>query len=554
MTTAGPNAPGTLANDSAVGSVAWSNPGNAGSSNDSYATFSGAGVQSNYLKVSNFGFAIPAGATINGVQAAIERKSANATSIRNTRDTILRLTVGDVVSGDNKAATGTNWPTTDATANYGGAADLWGLTPSVSDINGSGFGLVLSATTTGITTGSVDAITITITYTVSGTTYTQSVTGSVSGTGTLKIEVRRGVAGAVTGAGVLGRVTGRGVFGAATVTGAVWRTACKAVVGSVAVAGALTVARTIILVLVGSIAAVGGLARRVGRSVGASVAGAGAVGRSVGRGVGGSVTGAGGLARRIGRVVAGSVTGQGAVSRRTGKGLTGSSGATGVINRATRKGVTGAVTGAGAINRTTRKGLTGSLSPAGVLSAIRSAGVFLVNLAGSLTANGALGRAARKGLTGQTQAQGTIGRATRKGLVGSLTATGIVGRIRSLLLSVGGAVAPVGSVSKCTSKEQVSSIYSSGAVVKRIGKRLAGLLTSFAELIGRLFGTVKRGVVYVSDRAVTGLGLAMVTLWAVDLMDLELVNRVTTGTRPVTLVRVDGKLICRVAIGDTGGQ
>lgn len=54
--------PGTLADDAAVGTVAWSNPSNAASSNDSYATASGAGGTTHYLKATNFGFAIPAGA------------------------------------------------------------------------------------------------------------------------------------------------------------------------------------------------------------------------------------------------------------------------------------------------------------------------------------------------------------------------------------------------------------------------------------------------------------------------------------------------------------
>jgi len=80
----------------------------------------------------------------------------------------VKLVVGGTVSGNNKAATSTKWPTSDGSVSYGGAADLWGLTLSASDVNGSGFGVVLSATssgTNGTTSGSVDHITITVAYT-----------------------------------------------------------------------------------------------------------------------------------------------------------------------------------------------------------------------------------------------------------------------------------------------------------------------------------------------------------------------------------------------------
>jgi len=75
MPDTGAISPGTLADDAAVGAVAWTNPGNAASSDNAYAVFSTSGVQqSHYLKATNFGFSIPAGATIDGVAVSIERK------------------------------------------------------------------------------------------------------------------------------------------------------------------------------------------------------------------------------------------------------------------------------------------------------------------------------------------------------------------------------------------------------------------------------------------------------------------------------------------------
>ena len=57
--------PGTMANDNAVGTVAWVNPDNAKISNNAYATVNSAQSTSYYLKATNFGFSIPTGAPIN---------------------------------------------------------------------------------------------------------------------------------------------------------------------------------------------------------------------------------------------------------------------------------------------------------------------------------------------------------------------------------------------------------------------------------------------------------------------------------------------------------
>ena len=74
MASEGPNDPGTITNV-AYGTQAWANPSNAGSSNDSYATRTLSGV-SDYLRATNFGFAIPSGATIDGILVEVEKRAA----------------------------------------------------------------------------------------------------------------------------------------------------------------------------------------------------------------------------------------------------------------------------------------------------------------------------------------------------------------------------------------------------------------------------------------------------------------------------------------------
>lgn len=69
----GPLNPGTRTNNASGGSVAWINPNNSSASDNTYAEATDG--LSNFLSVSNFGFTIPASATINGIQLDVERKA-----------------------------------------------------------------------------------------------------------------------------------------------------------------------------------------------------------------------------------------------------------------------------------------------------------------------------------------------------------------------------------------------------------------------------------------------------------------------------------------------
>lgn len=168
MTTEGPNAPGTIVSDNTVGTEAWANPGNAASSDDSYAAATlsnGAGI-SEYLLATNFGFSIPAGATINGITVTVE---LSATQSNRVSDNAVRIVKGGTI-GSTDMSNGTAWPTSDINRNYGGASELWGETWAASDINSSGFGFAISADgdSPGSRDARIDLITITIDYTAGG--------------------------------------------------------------------------------------------------------------------------------------------------------------------------------------------------------------------------------------------------------------------------------------------------------------------------------------------------------------------------------------------------
>jgi hypothetical protein len=138
----GPTIAGTGADDSSLGTFVWNSPGNItaddGSEAQSQAT---AGGTSTYLRASNFGFSIPAGATINGITAVIERRSALST--QEAKDQEVKIVKADATKGTTNKAIATVYPTTLTAQSYGGAADLWNETWTSTDINDSDFGFVL---------------------------------------------------------------------------------------------------------------------------------------------------------------------------------------------------------------------------------------------------------------------------------------------------------------------------------------------------------------------------------------------------------------------------
>lgn len=166
--TAGPRSAGTTADDAAVGTLTWSNTANIAASDDSKATVSGnAAAVSHYLKATNFGFTVPAGATINGIQTEWELRK---NGMGNCNDSSSRIVKADGSIGSANKGTSTNLGTSDAYTSYGGAADLWSETWTATAINDSDFGAVLSITFPGASCqAECDHVRITVTYTAAAT-------------------------------------------------------------------------------------------------------------------------------------------------------------------------------------------------------------------------------------------------------------------------------------------------------------------------------------------------------------------------------------------------
>lgn len=172
MASQGPLSAGTVTNDATFGTLAWSNLGNAAASDDTYATASysgGSSTTTQFLCGANFGSTVPAGSTIDGIAVEWEKKSSHKSGGFNVSDTsVYAFKAAATPNPGNNNQIFANWELTDTYATYGGAADLWGQTWTVAEINGSASGTSLRASIisiAGAVTGSVDHVRRTVYYT-----------------------------------------------------------------------------------------------------------------------------------------------------------------------------------------------------------------------------------------------------------------------------------------------------------------------------------------------------------------------------------------------------
>jgi hypothetical protein len=152
-----------------TGGVAWSNPSNITSSDNSYATvnLSNTATSAQVLVATNFGFDLPLHSTIDGVVATFERKASAADTIR---DSHIYLVHNNTLLGSNKISAPAYWSTTEGNVSFGGPADTWGASLTSSIVQDSSFGVLTDAiwqsAYSGTETAYVDSVLITVYYTV----------------------------------------------------------------------------------------------------------------------------------------------------------------------------------------------------------------------------------------------------------------------------------------------------------------------------------------------------------------------------------------------------
>lgn len=241
--TQGPSATGTGANSAIAGptgSEIWATPTNIQALDGAYAastmiaTDDGVGgiIQdgTQYINATNFGFTVPAGATITGVAAAIYKMDGTNTAtypgfIKD--DAVYLIKAGTIQTGWTNKADASAWPIGYVAAtSYGGSADVWGSGGlTVADVNNSGFGVALAAKTSvtvlnshtdnNVRLADTDYISVTIYYTTPVTaswTTPANIVGAPASTFTTAIPVSSTQTAALLatnyGFGVSGTITG----------------------------------------------------------------------------------------------------------------------------------------------------------------------------------------------------------------------------------------------------------------------------------------------------------------------------------------------------------
>ena len=164
---AGPN-PGTVAvsvpRPSATG-IPWQNPANALTVNGQYArSVVTDGEQTELLRVTGYGFKIPANVTIKGVVVQLKRQGADQRIVDGNIELWL-----DGVASDRPKFVASGWPIKIGTHHYGQEVDTWGndLTPEL--VGRPGFGTEIWAKRredagTGPVPAEIESLLITVWY------------------------------------------------------------------------------------------------------------------------------------------------------------------------------------------------------------------------------------------------------------------------------------------------------------------------------------------------------------------------------------------------------
>ncbi len=167
--------PTTVSDDASVGAQNWDATGAAlGAPDDVGASATApSDLNTHYLVLTGFGFAVPTGATITGVQVTVIRRNASGTGSGATlgavQDNLVKLVkAGSVVGSDQSNLV--HWPVDFTGIAYGDASDLWGTTWTPAQINDADFGGAISADMNAEGEARIDAVRVRVNYTVTSST------------------------------------------------------------------------------------------------------------------------------------------------------------------------------------------------------------------------------------------------------------------------------------------------------------------------------------------------------------------------------------------------
>jgi hypothetical protein len=158
-------------------STNWSSANNAKVSDSSYATAAWVvgSKPTYYLKATNFGFAIPAGATINGIVAEIQEKSSVDTTSDYCSESHVVIIKSDGTLGTTDKKVAGHISVTESYVSHGGTTDLWDVVWTAEDINDVDFGFAF----VGALTSVEDTVTVSVNHMRVTVYYTEAAGGGV---------------------------------------------------------------------------------------------------------------------------------------------------------------------------------------------------------------------------------------------------------------------------------------------------------------------------------------------------------------------------------------
>jgi hypothetical protein len=131
-----------------------------------YATASNSSEsRTNLLRMSDFGFSVPAGSTIDGIEVMIDRSASAPNTVD---DRIVELFNDSSGFDGTSLANNILWPTADTFVTYGSSTNLWGMEWTIDDVNAASFSVYISANIPGSVEARIDAVWITVYFTLNG--------------------------------------------------------------------------------------------------------------------------------------------------------------------------------------------------------------------------------------------------------------------------------------------------------------------------------------------------------------------------------------------------
>lgn len=157
MAVSGPNLAGTASTAGGAGN-AWANPTNV-TADDGNRAVANNSAGSEWLDCTQFGFSIPTGATINGIEVNYQALTTFGSITGFVR--LIRGGTREAIATEKSSTISTS----EAVETLGGAADLWGASWTESEINATNFGCSIQTSSTAGGQVGIDYVTITVTYT-----------------------------------------------------------------------------------------------------------------------------------------------------------------------------------------------------------------------------------------------------------------------------------------------------------------------------------------------------------------------------------------------------